>query len=93
MNYEVKNVKGFMGEDCPGFNATLYRDGQKVATVIDSGNGGMTDFHWVDGQAPHVDIKFTNDEGKEVSFKGTPEEAKLHRSEEPSCRERVCLYV
>ena len=80
MNYEVKNVKGFMGEDCPGFNATLYRDGQKVATVIDSGNGGMTDFHWVDWQAPHVDIKFTNDEGKEVSFKWTPEEAKLHEA-------------
>ena len=78
MNYEVKNVKGFMGEDCPGYNATLYRDGQKVALVIDSGNGGEVDFQWVDWKATHVDINWKNDDGKDVTFKGTPEEALFH---------------
>jgi hypothetical protein len=43
MKYEVKNVVSFMGRDMPGYNASLYRDGKKVAFVIDDGNGGCVD--------------------------------------------------
>jgi len=44
--YSVKNVKNFMGRDTYGFNCTLYRDGKKVATCIDDGNGGEIDIQW-----------------------------------------------
>lgn len=46
MNLEVKNVKSFSGMECPGFNASLYADGKKVALVIDEGNGGEILFQW-----------------------------------------------
>ena len=78
MKYEVRNVKGFTGEDCPGFNASLYCDGQKVAFVIDSGNGGELTFQWTDRNEPKVDIKWVNHKDEEIVFKGTPEEAKIH---------------
>lgn len=39
-NYEVKNVKTFRGMECDGFNASLYRDGKRIGTADDFGEGG-----------------------------------------------------
>lgn len=78
MSYEVRNVKGFMGMDVPGYNATLYRDGVKVALVIDEGSGGETQFQWLDWQAPKVEVPWQDYQGKPWSVHCTPEEAKLY---------------
>ena len=78
MPYEVRNVKTFMGNDCPGFNATLYRDGVKIALVVDDGSGGMMSFEWLDCQAPKVEIPWWNYKNEPCMILCTPEEAKLH---------------
>ena len=44
--YTLKNVKTFMGMEGHGFNASLYKDGKKVAVVIDSAYGGCYDYRW-----------------------------------------------
>jgi hypothetical protein len=44
--YEVKGVKSFIGLEGYGFNATLYKDGKKVAFVIDDANGGCYNFQF-----------------------------------------------
>jgi len=77
MKYEVKAVKGFMGSDCPGYNATLYRDGVKVALVINEGSGGEELVEWVDRNAPRVEVQTTDHNGKPMTMRCTPEEAKL----------------
>ena len=41
MSYEIKNLKTFNGMEGKGYNANLFRDGKKVAELIDSGDGGM----------------------------------------------------
>lgn len=46
--YEVKNVKSFIGREGYGFNASLYRDGKKVAFVYDMADGGPTRYDWED---------------------------------------------
>tara|TARA_Y100000310_G_scaffold120945_1_gene119702 strand:- start:1136 stop:1810 length:675 start_codon:yes stop_codon:yes gene_type:complete len=46
--YEVKGVKSFLGREGYGFNATMYREGKKIAFVMDSADGGMYDWEWVD---------------------------------------------
>lgn len=79
MKYEVKNVKGFMGMDCPGFNATLYRDGVKVAFLIDDGNGGEVSFDWVDRSGPRVEVPWVNHQNEAIVIRGcTVEEGKLY---------------
>jgi hypothetical protein len=45
--YTVKNVKTFMGTEGYGYNCNLYRDGKKVAEVIDAADGGSVNFYWV----------------------------------------------
>lgn len=45
--YTVKNVKTFIGMEGQGFNATLYRDGKKVAFVIDDACGGCYNYSFV----------------------------------------------
>lgn len=47
--YTVKGVKSFIGRQGHGFNASLYKDGKKIAFVIDNANGGMLDFQWEKG--------------------------------------------
>lgn len=47
--YSVKGVKSFRGMEGYGFNAVLYRDGKKIALVIDEGNGGSMIFEWTSG--------------------------------------------
>lgn len=46
--YSVKNVKTFVGMEGQGYNATLYRDGVAVATVIDDATGGPIMIQWKD---------------------------------------------
>jgi hypothetical protein len=75
--YEVKNVKGFMGMDCPGYNCTLYCDGKRVAKVINDGSGGPTMFEWLDRDAPRVDITFHDYKDEVRTYKGTPQEKRL----------------
>jgi len=80
MNYEIKNIKSFMGEDCPGYNATLYREGKKIAFLIDSGNGGMLDVQWADRDVKYVSVDWINSDGKPVTFKCHPEEKLIRDS-------------
>ena len=54
-NYSVKNIKTFTGSEGKGFNATLYRDGKKIAMVSDMADGGMLRFDWVDYSAREED--------------------------------------
>ncbi len=45
--YEVRGIRTFQGrEGCGGFNATLYREGKKVAFIINEDDGGMFDWDW-----------------------------------------------
>ena len=46
--YSIKNVKTFRGMEGQGFNADLYKDGKKIAFVMDSAQGGCLDFEWID---------------------------------------------
>lgn len=74
--YEVKGVKSWTGRDGYGYECNLYRDGKKVARVLNEGNGGQTMFYWADTEAPKVEV--THDfYGKEVTRKVSPEEAAL----------------
>jgi len=45
--YCVKGVKTFDGHEGRGYNANLYRDNKKVASVINEGNGGCPFIYWV----------------------------------------------
>jgi len=74
MNYSVKNVKTFRGHDGDGFNATLYRDGKKIALVDDDARGGEFRYEWLDRDADKVDITVKGYNGKDFTRKGTPEE-------------------
>lgn len=44
--YSVKSVKSFMGHEGYGFNCTLCKDGRKVASVINQGDGGEPYFYF-----------------------------------------------
>lgn len=46
--YTVKGIKTFVGMEGHGYNATLYRDGKKVAFVIDDASGGPLQVEWTD---------------------------------------------
>ena len=75
--YEVKGVKTFKGMEGAGFSANLYRDGKKVAEVVDSAHGGDFDYQFLDRKEPKVEVKVINLSNKTYSYQGTPEEAKL----------------
>lgn len=45
--YSVTGIKSFRGREGYGFNATLHRDGRKVAFVIDEANGGCFRYEWL----------------------------------------------
>ena len=52
MKYEIKKLKTFKGMEGGGYNCDLYRDGIKVAEIIQSGDGGETNIQWtVKGEA------------------------------------------
>lgn len=75
--YTATKLKTFMGMDCPGYNATLCRDGKPVAEVINDGSGGETMFHWLDAKARvEATIIGYDDKPRQVTL--TVEEAKLY---------------
>jgi len=45
--WTVKGVKTFTGMEGPGFNASLYFSGKKVADVIDDASGGPINILWL----------------------------------------------
>lgn len=49
--YSVRNIRNFRGMEGEGFNATLYRDGRRIAFVIDDASGGEIRIQWTD---PHT---------------------------------------
>lgn len=78
MSYEVKNVKTFVGMEGKGYNATLYRDGVKIAFVIDEGNGGETNVQWLDYKAQRVGVSWQDYQGNPWTIQCTPEQAKTY---------------
>ncbi len=76
--YIVKNVKTFRGTEGQGFNATLYRDGKKVAFIIDSARGGIYTYEWNDWELSKVDINVSTTISGPYTFKGTPEQKILY---------------
>lgn len=74
-DYTVKGVKSFEGMEGLGFNATLYREGRKVATVIDDASGGEVMFRWLDEGASTVKYPHHGHNGETRELDGTPEEA------------------
>ena len=77
--YQVKAVKTFHGHDGHGWECKLYRDGKRVALVVEDGWGGGLQFHW-DDQTPdiaRVECRNRNYDDTINTFKGTPEQARL----------------
>ena len=75
--YSVKGFKEHRGTEGYGYNATLYRDGKKIAFVIDEGNGGEVIFEWNDRLAPRVEIHSHGYQDEPITYQGTPEEKLL----------------
>src|SRR5687768_17542817 len=84
MAYEAKGIKTFRGQEGEGYNASLYRDGKKVAFVIDDASGGMLDVEWLDRKEeqllkdhcvtlPDQVCSFTGEDGQPVTLKMTSE--------------------
>lgn len=49
-SYTAKITRTFQGMEGGGFNASLFRDGKKVCTVIDDASGGCYMYEWVDAK-------------------------------------------
>jgi hypothetical protein len=77
MTYEFKNSKKMRGMDGLAWSGNLFRDGVKVAYVVNGGSGAPTEFEWVDRFGPKVDLNLVNHEGKPYVYRATVEEAKL----------------
>jgi hypothetical protein len=76
--YTIKNFKSCAGEDGEAYSLTLYRDGKKVAAVINAGNGGETSFQWFDWKSERVNIEVINFDGYRHRINCTPEEALMY---------------
>ena len=74
MPYSIKKLKEFKGTGGVGYNLDLYRNGRKIAEVIDEGGGGEVNICWLDRQAPLVAINIINRGGEQHSCQGTPEQ-------------------
>lgn len=55
--YSVRNVKTFRGMEGEGFNATLYREGRRIAFVIDDASGGDIQIQWTNRCTRDVEEK------------------------------------
>ena len=84
-NYSVKAVKTFHGHDGNGWECKLYRDGKRVAIVVEDGWGGGLQFHWNDHGETRVECRKRNYDDSFITYKATPEQAKLeaHVLEQP----------
>jgi hypothetical protein len=76
MQYQVKVLATFRGNEGQGFNGYLYRDGVKVASVLDDASGGPIRIDWLDGLVVgnRVNISTHNYEDKPYTYLGSPEE-------------------
>ena len=89
MNWTVKNVKSWNGQEGRGTTCILYRDSKKVASCRDDAMGGPWSFDWFDYKAPRVSIDLIvfdydaekdekgNRPEKAHSYNGSPEEKLL----------------
>jgi hypothetical protein len=69
--YALAGVKSFRGMEGYGLNATLTRDGQKVAFILDEGNGGCVRFDFRNpGQSPKTIVDRAVAEQQEADFAG-----------------------
>ncbi len=87
-DYSVKSVKTFDGMEETGFNANLYRGSKKIASVIDSGDGGETNVRWLDHGSGGVVISGRNFSGGVHVFRGTPEEKNTRGTSEQRTNEK-----
>lgn len=44
--YELRSVKMHQGREWEGFNANIYKDGNKIGSAYDSGDGGCVDIYF-----------------------------------------------
>ncbi len=75
--YEVKNVKTFVGMEGEGFNASLYKDGVRIAFVMDEATGGPYSYQWDDRKADKVKINDFDLKGDKITYMGTPFQKEL----------------
>lgn len=73
-NYSVKAIKSFRSRNGYGYSCNLLRDGKKVAEILEEGRGGEMRIDWMDFKSTATFIS-RNHEDKEVSCRGTVEEA------------------
>lgn len=52
--YEVRRFKSFTGREGLGLNAELWKNGVKIASVIDSGDGGCARFYFASEETEKV---------------------------------------
>jgi hypothetical protein len=76
--YTIKGLKTFTGNEGQGYNVSLYRNGKRVAFVIDDASGGEVDFQWCDHNAPRVEFQNADFRNKGTVIRGTPEEKILN---------------
>lgn len=76
--YTVSGVKTFRAMEGQGFNATLLRNGKRVATIINEGTGGATYAAWEDIRDPFVRGNYRTFDGKIQQRDMTPEESILN---------------
>ncbi|GAH34833.1 unnamed protein product, partial [marine sediment metagenome] len=76
--YTIKNIKTFRGHDGQGYNATLYRDGKRIAVLIEFASGGPLDIEWLDRDEKRVEVKNYAYDDEINTYMGTPEEAILN---------------
>ena len=65
---EAKGIKTFLGSEGHGFNATLWVNGRKAATVIDSADGGTYRWHWTDKFAEKIFEAYVGTLPEEVHY-------------------------
>lgn len=74
MSYTVNGVKTFRGHDGQGYNASLLRDGKKVAFITNLADGGEIQIDWLDIKAQRIEVKAVDAVGGEYTYRVTPEE-------------------
>ncbi len=56
MTYEMKNIKKLSTHNGVALTGTLYRDGKRIATVEDQGNGGSLWINWIESEKTEYPI-------------------------------------
>lgn len=78
MGYTVKGIKTFRGMEGEGYNASLYRDGKRVAEVVDDASGGPLMIEWKDRASWRTPVEVVGYEGRKYTVNMSPEEKLLH---------------